>query len=293
MIYNLIRNYKIGDTITFNDNTKAKIMDYDGVIHGKQTNNNNLVRYQIYKINYKDEIYYASDIALNNRDSSIFKRVVANIGYRGNINYSLFKKEYNLWKNMLYRCYWGNSNIYPYYGAIGITVDPKWHCFELFLYDIVAMNNYDTFKKSNNVYELDIASKQKDIPENQRRYTQGKVLLKQFYNSDVAAALDKFKSGGIKPVGTYIEVPVDKNIDTQQQNSNVVFNPLKDGSYPMEAYEYAIKNPPELPVPNNDDLGYGITRTFNGIHYNNTCVKPKKIIIEPRKKNVMCKIVKK
>lgn len=40
------------------------------------------------------------------------------------------------WKAMHHRCYHQNDASYKYYGARGITVDPEWRDFDVFLHDM-------------------------------------------------------------------------------------------------------------------------------------------------------------
>jgi len=44
--------------------------------------------------------------------------------------------EYTIWKSMRYRCNNPNVEDYPNYGGRGITVDPRWDNFEVFLNDM-------------------------------------------------------------------------------------------------------------------------------------------------------------
>lgn len=45
-------------------------------------------------------------------------------------------KEYQIWAGILKRCRNPNCKIYKYYGGRGITVDPRWDSFNLFLEDV-------------------------------------------------------------------------------------------------------------------------------------------------------------
>jgi hypothetical protein len=49
------------------------------------------------------------------------------------------KKDYQRWKNMLYRCEKPAHPKYRYWGERGITVCERWHDFRLFLEDIDAL----------------------------------------------------------------------------------------------------------------------------------------------------------
>lgn len=266
----LIRNYYIGQELLFG-NIKVKIIDF---LILKEENEKALINQggivselQFYKVLVNNEIFYISDLALQSKDPNIFTKCIANIGYRGShIDLSIYQKEYIMWKDMIYRCYNTNNRLYPFYGAIGITVDPRWLCFELFLYNIVNVQNYEKIK-SKYSYVLDIKSKQKNIPENQRIYAPGMVSIKQYYQSDIFDNIQKAEAiGAAQEAGSYI----DSANTTKTMIKKVVkkeYKRNKNGSYPPEAYTEIIKNPPNLPIPNDDDIGYDKIRMLNGVHY--------------------------
>ena len=269
---NLICNFNTGDKIIFNNNQIVEVLNYAGTI--PCLTSNGVADMQLYNVLYNNEIYYASDSGLIKRDPDIFKRVIANIGYRGCASYKNYEKEYEIWKNIIYRCYWSNNNIYQYYGALGVTVDPKWHCFEFFLYDIINMRSYDTFRNSNRRYDIDI-SRQSNIPYQNRCYTPGKAILRPLYQTDVSEALDKAKSlGNTGESGTYIDSTIVKESNNSQIN-HINYDPKPNGDYPYAAYEQVVKNPPNLLIPNNDDIGYNIVRILGGIvKYDAPIIKP-------------------
>ena len=251
----LLRDFNINDIIIFSNGLPVKILELSGVT--TCLTRNGIADMQFYKILYNNKIYFASNVGLLSKNPSIFNIVIANIGYRGYVDYTKFMKEYNIWKNILYRCYWHTSNIYQFYGGAGITVNPRWHCFELFLYDLINIRTYDTFKKSNHTYDLALSA-------SSNCYTQGKVMLRPLYQTDVSEALDKVNSiGGGNINNTYIEKSSNINPKT------IDYKPMEDGRYPYAAYEQLLKHPPQFLIPPNDDIGYNIERILNGIHVKN------------------------
>lgn len=272
----LIRNYYIGQNII---NNKVKIINYADTITYKTSRG--IEDNQVYIIEYNNELLYATDSGLQTNNLNIFNKVIANIGYRGNItDYKLYIKEYELWKDIIYRCYSPNNNIYPYYGKEGITVDPRWCCFELFLYDLINMTNYDKFKSSNKKYDFDM-SKQKNININERMYTPTKVTLKPIWQTDVGKAINiKNMTGTAQEAGSFIDNSKMVNNETIRKE----YKPFKNGTYPINAYIDIINNPPNLLIPKNDDLGINIVRTLNGV---TRLDLPK---IKPLKRE-MCKIL--
>lgn len=84
-----------------------------------------------------------------------FKSVV-NVGYLGdtsNIQYT--KKEYDMWRNMILRCYDRTNNAYKYYGDKGVTVCERWHCFANFITDLPSLPNYNYYIYNPSIFSLD------------------------------------------------------------------------------------------------------------------------------------------
>lgn len=258
----LIRNFYVGQKFSIG-NFQIEIVSYAGVtlIRGK----NRVAEMQLYKIKLNNEERYASDSGLIANDASIFNKVIANTGYRGNVDINMYKTEYSMWKDMLYHCCYMSNKLYPYYGGIGITVDPKWFCFELFLYDFVNVYGYDKIRNNKCTYVIDIKTKQKNIPESSRVYAPGKISIKQYYQSDVYDNTEKAKSiGADQNAGLYLD-----SVPANIVNNTIKYNQLPNGDYPQKAYEAVTQNPPNLKIPDNDDLGINTIRTFNGVHYHN------------------------
>lgn len=254
-----IQNFTLNQIIK-TINGPIKIISYEGLINYID-NNGNINEAQLYSVLYNNEIFYASDMGLCSLDTSIFSKCVANVGYRGYVDFKTYKKEYEIWKNMLYRCYWNNSNMYEYFGAQGVTVCNRWKCFEFFLYDLININNYDKFISSNITYELDLATKQKKLSINQRMYIPGKVSLKPFYQTDVSIALQTSKSKGLSSSCVNPNI-----IDDIKDKVIPTYNKLPNGSYPIQAYQQYIDNSQQLSIPSVETYPYGYVRTFYGLY---------------------------
>lgn len=270
----LIKNFNVGQVIQFG-NKDLEIKSYAGKKSFKI--NGEIIQIQLYQVLYNNDIYYVSDKGITNQDPIIFDKVIFNIGYRGCINYRQYTKQYKLWKDMIYRCYNPNSSTYNYFGKVGVTVDPKWHSFEFFLYDLIELPRYEEFINSSKIYEFDIATKQENIPENQRVYYSKGVCLRPFYETDVSIAVAMAKSS--------MEY-------SNQPQQPVSYNKLSNGDYPEEAYKSVINNPPKLAIPNNNDLGFNVIRTMNGV------VRKDRSLLAPvsntyNENKIMCKIINK
>lgn len=270
-------DFNKNDIVYFVDGSYAQILDVLKPVEVFTRDRDTVIK-TIYNISYNGRNLYASNNALQKRDPSIFSPVIFNIGYRGDIDYWIYKNIYGKWKDMIYRCYNPNSTLYNWYGAVGVTVDPRWFCFEIFIYDILNINNFSEMFNEPNKYELDIQTKQKHVADYDRIYTPGKTVIKKYMSSDVFDAINEKRMSG-EP--NHIK----KHIAEQIMNAPPA-TPVKKNT--PSSYISVINNPPKLEIPSIDDTGINIVRTFNGI------VKTNKSPIKPvRRGKIMCRIVEK
>lgn len=166
---NLIKENFIGRIYESNNFGKFKIIEYVG----KDNNDNDL-----FKIQFKDTGYIniVSYVAIRHgavRDK--MKPVIAGIGYVGNLDKPISSPElfqfYKPWNDMMNRCYNKNDKDYPGYGAIGISVDPRWHCFANYYEDIQHIPNFELKLKYPKEYQIDKDYLQRNIPKSQRVYS--------------------------------------------------------------------------------------------------------------------------
>lgn len=78
-----------------------------------------------------------------------------NVGCLGEVNLQKYKRELNIWRFMLARCYDEKHDNYKTYGAAGIYVCNEWLCFENFIKDIPKISGYDEKKFKNKEIVLD------------------------------------------------------------------------------------------------------------------------------------------
>lgn len=64
-------------------------------------------------------------------------------------------KEYSLFHNIITRCYDKTSKSYPYYGGCGVTLDENLFNFQNFCEMLTRLPNYDNWKNSFDLYQLD------------------------------------------------------------------------------------------------------------------------------------------
>ena len=82
-----------------------------------------------------------------------YAKTVCGVGYLGEAeNYT--KKEYDIWYQMIHRCYNPINDHYELYGGAGVTVCSRWFCLEYFLEDLRKMENYDKLMAGEK-YQLD------------------------------------------------------------------------------------------------------------------------------------------
>lgn len=84
---------------------------------------------------------------------------------------NVYYKEYNVWHDMVRRCYNKEYKEYKRYGAKGVSVDLTWRCFEFFLYQLPYVQGYEEWKMNPSEYELDKDIKQMNTPVGERVYS--------------------------------------------------------------------------------------------------------------------------
>src|SRR5690606_17938493 len=96
---------------------------------------------------------------------------VCNVGILGYSNYAEHKKEYNIWCDIIKRCYNKKHKSYKSYGGKGVAVCDRWKRFDLFLEDIKFIDGYNEEKFHNGCLQLDKDIKQQNISIEERIYS--------------------------------------------------------------------------------------------------------------------------
>lgn len=89
---------------------------------------------------------------------------VACRGYATTKINSVRLKEYEVWINMINRCYNQKHEMYYLYGGKGVTVCKRWLCYEYFYHDLPSLSGYELWKNNPSDYHLDKDILQQNIP---------------------------------------------------------------------------------------------------------------------------------
>lgn len=93
---------------------------------------------------------------------------------------------YATWRKMMSRCYNENDPDYDKYGALGISVEPRWHVFVNFFDDCKYLPNYDKKILFPTNYQIDKDFLQFNIPKENRCYSRETcIFLSKFDNVQI------------------------------------------------------------------------------------------------------------
>ena len=80
-------------------------------------------------------------------------------------------KEYEIWMNMINRCYNPKNEMYYLYGGKGVTVCKRWLCYEYFYNDLPSISGYELWKNNQSEYHLDKDILQQNVPIYNKTYS--------------------------------------------------------------------------------------------------------------------------
>lgn len=151
---------------------KYNIIEYIG----KDKYNNKIVKVRF--IDTGTEVTLRLKAAIDGHAIDRFAPIIYGVGYSANANTAEFKREYDLWRKMLARCYNKNENNYDDYGALGVKVDERWHNFANFLSDLPNLPGYaEWIKSTGREWHLDKDTLQQHLPKNQRVYSKDTCMF--------------------------------------------------------------------------------------------------------------------
>ena len=117
------------------------------------------------------EDWFRSDCILKGAIKDKAQPMIVGVGFIGNASKAKNRKAYELWRNMICRCYDSIRHDYYRYGGKGVTVEPRWHSFENFLHDIRLLEGYDETLFLASKIQLDKDKKQFHLPHGERVYS--------------------------------------------------------------------------------------------------------------------------
>lgn len=88
--------------------------------------------------------------------SDAHRPVIFDVACIGQISNVISSPLYSLWMRMISRCYDPGNSHYGYEGRNGISVHPRWRCFENFYRDVKSLPNYENWVQHPDQYELSV-----------------------------------------------------------------------------------------------------------------------------------------
>jgi thymidylate synthase len=143
-----------------------------------------------YKVQFQSDGFIAvvsRPNLLNGQVRNYLDRSVAGVGYLGDATVKTDGKLYNLWVNMIVRCYDRNHPSYALYGGNGITVSEQWHCFAEFCKTITQVPFYYAWIDNPSDFCLD-----KDYYGSKQYSPSTTIFLDTSYNRELAKATIPF-----------------------------------------------------------------------------------------------------
>ncbi|MCX8289125.1 hypothetical protein [Enterobacter pseudoroggenkampii] len=139
--------YKVGDILESSKCGKFAIKEYV---------NSNRVYIQFLNTGYCK--FVSTSAISHGQIKDPYTRSIYGVGYLGEgVNASVngrLTREYNLWKNILERCYSEKKlSLFPSYR--GCTISERWQNYQNFISDIPSLEGYDMWLDPANKYQLD------------------------------------------------------------------------------------------------------------------------------------------
>lgn len=152
---------------------------------------------------------YVTDASLDAiRHGRVYDRCMPNVAGVGYVGTDMLVSDpyvfqfYKAWNDMMNRCYNKTDKDYPLYGGIGITVDPRWHNFSVFMLDVPFLPLYEKKLMYPSIYQLDKDFLQIHVPKNKRIYSRNTCM----WLSKLDNVLMMSKDHDIKEGNQYIGV---------------------------------------------------------------------------------------
>lgn len=185
----------------------------------------------------RKEVSYAE--ALKGCVKDVMRPSIFGAAYLGNAHKKGNERLYNLWINMLSRCYSPKNKAYRFYGKKGCYVDERWLCFENFLSDVKEIPGNELLKSNRNI-ELDKDILQRGIKEN-KCYSKETCMWVSKDSNNRIHLVDSNKSKDYS--SKYVGVCFDKRSEVFQAQINIDGKQVYIGKFTNEvaaanAYNY-------------------------------------------------------
>lgn len=209
-------------------------------------------------------------MALIGKVADPYYRSIAGVGYLGDISKDIYtKKEYDMWRNMILRCYDPSHHAYGLYGAIGVTVCDRWHNFTNFYMDLQSLPGFFAYTNSDNKeqYSIDKDVLQSAIPHNRRVYSPSTCIITPMNDNCRVTIRNSGTTSNYQGVyktstGSF---QASINIDNKKYFLGTFSNEIAAASvynYVMRAYGYPSINPNGTEfMPIKEALTYRTSRT--------------------------------
>ena len=239
-----IDDMHIGETIHHGIYGDFTIISYVGYQYGKH-----YVRVKFHTTGYEKDVTINS--ALSNCVRDPYFPQTYGIAYAGEYEEAPdTARIHSLWKGIHSKCYNPSDPNYSKYGAIGVSIDPRWHCFADFLKDFRNLINYDKWLMYKGRFHLDIELLQKSVPPGQRVYSPETCIL-------IDNTYPHFGDEYIKEPSRFLNVHKSdgNNFYTTISTGNSTFRATFDSDYHASVYrEFILSNrnigePVPVPVP--------------------------------------------
>lgn len=120
-----------------------------------------------------------------------YQRTASGVGFKGYPKAS-DNRTYNLWYNMIARCYNPNHPQFRFYGAKGVTVSPVWHSFEMFVETLPLVIGYHEWVNGTDMH-LD-----KDYYGSSTYSPNTSVFITPQTNQEMCSTGEAIEVGGVK-----------------------------------------------------------------------------------------------
>lgn len=145
------------------------IIEDEGFIYNDNGDPARKVKIRFLSTGFETSVFYNKVLKREVKDPML--PTIYGIGYAGVNNEPFDEIIYRRWYNMISRCYNPKDKRYNSYGAVGVTVDPRWHNCSNYIMDIKSIYGYDLFVNDPHNYHLDKDYLQSGIPKNMRVYS--------------------------------------------------------------------------------------------------------------------------